>query len=748
MTLQTDKGRKRAGRPRLSRENRKRQIVRAAGRMFAEQGYPQTTMDQVAERCGISKPLVYGYFGSKDGLYLAAVEQAQEELRQIIERTFETGGPRADPLLWALVSYFEFMEARPHFLAALVRDSRLLPPAALKAVDSLRRAQEDMIRPLLRAVAPDLPAKLLTVYAEIVLGGCERLAWRRLAHPDIPAATTARHMTVFIRSGLEALVEPTPPSPPVPNGAVMSEISRRSVLAGAAGAAGLAAVAGVPRARATAHARVPVTRSEERVVIIGSGFGGGVTALRFAQAGVRCLVLERGIWWPTGPNAETFPHPSSPDKRMFWLGSTPQIFGISADPFEHYTGLLEQVPGNGMDMIVAAGVGGGSLVYQGMTLQPAENVFNANLPEQLDYARMAKVHYPRVAKMLQIETAPDELINSPTYKPARIFAQDVRRAGYDLTKIPMPIDWTYALRELKGEMKPSYTNGDCALGVNNGGKHSVDVTYIAAARATGLVTVATQHNVTDVLKAKDGRWEIHVDRIDTGGTVLEKKIITARALVMAAGTAGTTKLLMRASAKGQIPDMPDGLGAGWGSNGDRIYLWTNLEDDFGYPQGGPVVYGSFEWDDAGLANTVIQASLPPIGGDIRSTMIVGYGVSKGRGRFTYDAAKDDAVLQWSKGADDTLYHRIDARVHKIAGPSSVLTDTTGAYPSTWHPLGGASMGVVCDLAGRVQGQRGLYVLDGALLPGTAAACNPSMTIAAVAERATDELVAKDVEVVF
>ncbi|MWA00075.1 cholesterol oxidase [Actinomadura sp. LD22] len=529
----------------------------------------------------------------------------------------------------------------------------------------------------------------------------------------------------------------------------MSEISRRSLLAGAAATAGLAAV-GAARtpARAAAKARVPVTRSQERVVIIGSGFGGGVTALRFAQAGVPCLVLERGIWWRTGPNAETFPHAASPDKRMFWLGSTPQIFGISADPFEHYTGLLEQVAGNGMDMIVAAGVGGGSLVYQGMTLQPTRDAFNANLPEQLDYTRMDQVYYPRVAQMLQIETAPDELINSPTYQPARVFAKDVQRAGHPLSKIPMPIDWDYALRELKGEMKPSYTNGDCALGVNNGGKHSVDVTYIAAAQATGLVTVATQHNVTDVAMTSDGRWEIHVDRIGTDGTVLEKKIITAKALVMAAGTAGTTRLLMRAAAKGQIPDMPDGLGTGWGSNGDRIYVWTDLEDDFGDPQGGPVVYGSLEWDDPNTANTVIQASLPPTGGDIRSTMIVGYGVSKGRGRFVYDSGKDDAVLQWPKGADDTIYKRINERITKIAGSLSVLTDTTGAYPSTWHPLGGAPMGTVCDLSGRVQGHRGLYVLDGALIPGTTAACNPSMTIAAIAERATDDIVAHDAGTVF
>jgi cholesterol oxidase len=519
--------------------------------------------------------------------------------------------------------------------------------------------------------------------------------------------------------------------------------SRRTVIKGAVAATGLTLLP----ARASAAGRVRVTSEAHRVVIIGSGFGGGVTALRLARAGVPVLVLERGIRWPTGPNAETFPHATSPDKRIFWLGSAPSLFGIVSPPFEPYTGLLERVPGDGMDIMCAAGVGGGSLIYQGMTLRPAQEVFNANLPEQLDYSRMAKVYYPRVAAMLGVQTAPDELINSRTYLPSRVFARNAERAGYPVSKIPMPIDWSYALRELKGEMKPSYTNGDCALGVNNGGKHSIDVTYLAAAEATGRCTVATRHNVTDVAMAQDGRWRVFVDVISTDGTVLEKKTITANALVMAAGTANTTKLLMRAAATGGIPDMPDGLGTNWGSNGDQIYTWTDLADDFGSPQGGPVVYGSLEWDDPERADTVVQASLPPLP-DLRTTMLVGYGVSQGRGHFDYDSAKDDAVLRWPAGADAALAERVRTRITRIAGAAAVKLDTTTVAPSTWHPLGGAAMGTVCDLAGRVLGHCGLYVLDGALMPGNTAACNPSMTIAAVAERAMDEIIAEDVGAVF
>ncbi|NKQ51549.1 GMC family oxidoreductase [Amycolatopsis sp. K13G38] len=520
----------------------------------------------------------------------------------------------------------------------------------------------------------------------------------------------------------------------------MADLTRRSFLAAAAGA-GIATGFAAPAWASTS--RVPLTREEHRVVVIGSGFGGGVTALRLAEAGVPVLVLERGKRWPTGPNAETFPHAASPDKRALWYGSAPQLFGkpVSLAP---YTGVLESVVGENMVVMTAAGVGGGSLVYQGMTLQPAEAVFNAVLPEELDYRTMARVHYPRVASMLQVATAPDELVDSPAYKAPRVFKRNAERAGNMVEKIPMPIDWSYALRELKGEMKPSYTNGDCALGVNNGGKHSVDVTYLAAAEATGLVTVAPLHNVTGISRTADGRWQIDVDRIDTSGTVLENKIITTPALVMAAGSVNTTRMLVRAAAQGAIPDLPDGLGGGWGTNGDRIYVWTNLEDDFGATQGGPVVYGTKDWADPQLANTVIQASIPPIGLDLRSTMMVGFGVSAARGKFVYNGLTGQATLKWPRDGDAAVHSAIHERATRIAGQLGTLADTNAVVPSTWHPLGGAPMGTVCDLDGRVRGQRGLYVLDGALIPGSTGACNPSMTIAAVAERALDNIVRTDV----
>lgn len=542
----------------------------------------------------------------------------------------------------------------------------------------------------------------------------------------------------------------------------MHPVTRRSFLGGATAAVAVAATG-----RAARGSRIPLTRSEVPAVVIGSGFGGGVAALRLGQAGVPVLVLERGRWWPTGPDAETFPHAATPDQRDLFYSAWPhsdcQRLGVPP-----YAGLLELVVGENLIAIVAAGVGGGSLVYQGMTLQPTEELFRTWFPEQLDYSEMDSVYYPRVTRMLRIATAPDALVTSPTYAAARVFADSARSAGYGVSPIPQPVDWSYALDELAGRMKPSWTNGDCLIGVNNGGRHSVDVTYLQQAQATGNVTVAALHNVTSVAETPGGRWEVHADVTDVHGTVIEQKIVTAAALFMAAGSVGTTRLLVSAAGNGTVRDLPETLGQGYGTNGDQGYIWTDPAKRFGATQGGPVVYGSFDWDsDPSLANTIAPCAIPPLSVntalpsalapagrlitpplDSQSSLLLAYGVSDGRGRIAYNPVTGGADLKWPAGGDAALAERIRQRVTVIAGPGAVLTDVTGLANLTFHSLGGACMNQACDTEGRVLGKQSLYVVDGALMPGTTCACNPSMTIAAVAERAMDRITATDVGTVF
>lgn len=526
----------------------------------------------------------------------------------------------------------------------------------------------------------------------------------------------------------------------------MVNATRRTVLRAAAGATTVAA-SGLPIAAAVAA--VPLTRLERRVVIIGSGFGGAVSALRLTQAGVPVTILEQGRRWPSGPNSDTFPTVSTLDERALFYGSAPELFGqrVSLAP---YAGLFNAVAGPNMTIMSGCGWGGGSLTYQGMSLEPDRAVFEREFPAGIDYDEMHTEHYAEVARMLGLATAPDELVNSPNYKVTRIFKRRAEAAGFEVEKIPMPIDWSFALRELAGEMKPAYTNGNGAIGVNNGGKFSLDNTYLKQAEATGLVESRLLHRVTGVRRTASGGWEVAVDRTDLRGTTLEQLLITTPTLIMGAGSAGTTQMLVRAGALGDIPDLPDKLGGGWGSNADRIYLWTALTEQLGPLQGGPVVFGSKDWKDPARANTIIQASIPPIllGGlqiDPNTTTLVGYGVSDARGTFRYNGLLDCVSLDWQREADwRTQTQGIGPRIRAVAGLTSILLDTNAVVPSTWHPMGGANIGDVCDLEGRVLGQDGLYVLDGALLPGSAAACNPSMTIAAIAERAMKRIVATDV----
>ena len=516
-------------------------------------------------------------------------------------------------------------------------------------------------------------------------------------------------------------------------------LSRRTFLRGAVvGGVGAAAYSWSPIPRA----RAEVTEEHHRAVVVGSGFGGAITAMHLGRAGIRTLVLERGIRWPTGPNAETFPHMLQPDRRMSWLSPAPVMPGTPPVPTEPYTGLIERVPGRGMDILCGAGVGGSSLAYHGMTLQPDAERFAQSVSSAIDYDLLASDHYPRVARMLRVATVPDDILNHERYLTSRRFLERAAAEGHETFRVPMCIDWEFARRELRGEVKPSYTTGDVIYGANNGGKFSVDVTYLAEAERTGFVTVAPLHRVTDIERAPNGTWITHVDRIGTDGTVLERKRLISDALFLGAGSAGTTRLLVKARAKGLVPDLPDGVGTGWGNNGDRVFAVTGPLVGAGDRQGGPACVGMRDHTDPAGSLMIVNGPVPfPV--DVGTTTMIGLGVVKGAGVWHYDAGRDDAVLHWDQAYDRDLTRAIETRICRIAGPAAVVIDINAVDVNTFHPLGGAPFGSVCDEAGRVHGQRGLYVVDGAKVPGSTGACNPSMTIAALAEYGADRIVRRD-----
>ncbi len=142
-------------------------------------------------------------------------------------------------------------------------------------------------------------------------------------------------------------------------------------------------------------------------VVIGSGFGGSVAALRLGQAGYHTLVLERGCRWPITQEQNTFATYDQPDGRAAWLSSTTVDSVNQNVPINRYTGVLERIIGNGMVALSGAGVGGGSLVNNAALVQPTKELFSRQLSPALDYNEFSEVYYPRVRSIIQPAPLPN-----------------------------------------------------------------------------------------------------------------------------------------------------------------------------------------------------------------------------------------------------------------------------------------------------------------------------------------------------
>jgi cholesterol oxidase len=115
-----------------------------------------------------------------------------------------------------------------------------------------------------------------------------------------------------------------------------------------------------------------------------------------------------------------------------------------------------------------------------------------------------------------------------------------------------------------------------------------------------------------------------------------------------------------------------------------------------------------------------------------------------RGTFTYDPlTKTVSLSDWSAAKSQQAADASAAYNQSVinANPGTVPYSLTWPFTLTAHPLGGCVLGTSTDLAGRVKGYRGLYALDGSLIPGNIGGANPSLTIAAIAERAMFQIIA-------
>ncbi|WP_327677884.1 GMC oxidoreductase [Streptomyces sp. NBC_00467] len=533
-------------------------------------------------------------------------------------------------------------------------------------------------------------------------------------------------------------------------------VSRRRFITGTGSILGTVTLAGhtTPAQAKAALAPAPIPPGTHvPALVIGTGYGGSVAALRLAQAGIDVHMIEMGMAWDTpGPDGKIFANTTKPDRRSYWLRTKTKqplsnFLGFPIDKaIPRYTGILDAEEMGGIIVYQGRGVGGGSLVNGGMAVTPRRENFPAVLPS-VNTDEMYNVYYPRANAALGVSTIdPAWFETAECYQYARVGRKHAQRSGFPFVFVPDVYDWDYMKQEAAGTVPKSALEGEILYG-NNYGKKSLQKTYIAQARATGRVAISSLHKVTSVRPAATGGYTVVIDEINTNGDTVTTKSVTADSVFFAAGSVGTSKLLTKLKATGALPGLNSEIGKGWGDNGNVMCGRANhLWDPTGKLQSSIPCSGIDNWAAGGAFAEVAPL---PTGIETFASFYLSITKNPHRAQFTWNAATGTAGLNWqtawkqpSIDMAKTIFDKINAKEGTI-----YRTDLFGAYKIwgdhlTYHPLGGAVLNRATDNYGRLHGHPGLYVIDGALIPGNTSV-NPFVTITALAERNIERIIAAD-----
>jgi cholesterol oxidase len=518
-------------------------------------------------------------------------------------------------------------------------------------------------------------------------------------------------------------------------------------------------------------------------IVVGSGFGGAVTACRLAEAGLAVLVLERGRRWdktnfPRQPTDDWMWDHDHPERRPGWLD-------------------IRRFPN--MTVAQGAGVGGGSLVYANISCEAPARTFAQGWPPEIRYQDL-KPYYDRVKAFMNVKPVP---ANQWTAR-MMLMKEAALNLGFGDRFEPLELavtfddQWTYANDFARGAAaSATRTNaqgatqgtcvhlGNCDIGCDVHARNTLDLNYLFLAERTHHADVRPLHLVTNIEPLAAG-YRVSYD--DMAGGTRTPGSETAPIVVLAAGSLGSTELLLRCRDEtGSLPNVSDRLGRNWSSNGDFLTPAFHFGRDV-EPTKGPTIAsainfqdgsqnGSVFWiEDGGLPNLAAafiadKANDPAIGFKLKVTLEAiqmflretepfrnimpwfAQGVDAADGRLRLELAPDGTrrlALDWNVAASRRVIDDIVAMHTRLAAASGGLA----LVPFTWslfqdlvtpHPLGGCNMGQtrdtgVVDHRGEVFGYPNLYVADGAIVP-EALGVNPSRTIAALAERIAELIVA-------
>ena len=522
-------------------------------------------------------------------------------------------------------------------------------------------------------------------------------------------------------------------------------------------------------------------------LIVGSGFGGSVSALRLAEKGYRVLVVEAGKRWRT----EDFPRTNWSVRKFLWL---PALFCYGIQRLT----LLRDVL-----VLSGAGVGGGSLVYANTHLVPEDEAFRRGTwPQGIDWKRALAPHYETAQRMLGVVSNPhlwagDEALyrfaaslgKEDTFAPTRVAVLFGERPG---ERAGDPFF------DGEGPERTTCTYcGGCMVGCRHGAKNTLDKNYLWFAEKLGA-QVLPETLVTGIEEVGRGGWRVHTRR-STRKLFLGRRTFRVRGVVLAAGALGTVNLLLSCRDSRKLTRLSPALGSYVRTNSEIICGATARSDAVDYSRG-IAIASSFHPDP----DTCVETVRYPAGSDVMSflgTLLVDGGTRWTRPlrwlatclRHPLDFLRTIHPRGWARRSTIVLVmQNLDSsfRLERArrwfwpfgrgltsrrdpgqppipaylpvanqaarhiarqtgAFPSSSINEVLLNVPTTAHILGGAAMGTtpedgVIDARNRVFGYDNLYVVDGAMIPANLGV-NPSLTITAMAEHAMSHIPLKDPE---
>jgi cholesterol oxidase len=517
-----------------------------------------------------------------------------------------------------------------------------------------------------------------------------------------------------------------------------------------------------------------LTRSAETdfdYLVIGSGFGGSVSALRLAEKGYRVAVLEKGKRY----RAEDFPPTSWRLRRYLWLPKL-GLYGIQMlSLFRHVL------------VLHGAGVGGGSLVFANQLLVPPDEVFSKPEWGAGDWLGKLAPHYAEAQRMLGANPSPtvgraDEILREVGIEMRgedTFHRNDVAVFfGEPGKTVPDPY--------LGGE-GPELTGcthcGACMIGCAVGAKNSLDHNYLFFAEKLGT-RIFAETEVTAVKPTADG-YEVST-RKSTGWRHPERKF-TARGVVFSGGVMGTVKLLMKCKQRGWLPGVSDQLGNYVRTNSEAILTVDSRQRDVDwndqiaitsgirvdestqiemvrYNKGSDLLFSlsSVLTDGGGriprqlrflgaILRHPLQAlrALWPFGQAARNSVILAMQTHESHMRLRYKRrlwrlGRHGPVSTVPPGqrkvpAYIPVANEVARRMAKRmeGDPKSSWSEVLLDAPTTAHILGGCRLAVspaegVVGTDGQVFGYPNLFVADGSVVPVNLGV-NPSLTITALAE---------------